>query len=518
MRSVYAVHLELNAGTAPEDVVAVAADWFARGRAPAEVRTDWTSGRRAYELGATNNTLAIEVFASQAGRLWEGTWRHPHAEDPDLHLVSDVSVCEADDHVTFSLVIRAVWAKAKVSPPRFSMRCPRLVRDVLSRFEAVDAREQLTAAPRVLDAAGVGRFVEELLLSQERTRPVVFVSDDPRLMRPNVDPNELARELAGLAHVYYSLYGRPGWMLSRQLRTLGCGDGAMRIWWPGLTLTSDPFRHTLFLGDSLRNWHGRPPTDLLFRRISAAAATNAAPPEQARVRREARRAELRTASDAELEGYVEQLLDETIDLKAERDNAVASEGELQVEVERLEVEVERLKRDMALVVAAPASSTPLTAVEEDVEPPSSVLDAVRRAQVRCHHLAFADSAFESAEESPYRDPDGVLEALEKLERLAALWARPGGIGGKDLGAMATELGLSWRTDVSKTALGGKTGRYYRFSWDEEERVMGPHVRLGSGSGASNIARIYLAKHEPRDPRERRLIVGHVGRKLPDTTT
>ena len=48
--------------------------------------------------------------------------------------------------------------------------------------------------------------------------------------------------------------------------------------------------------------------------------------------------------------------------------------------------------------------------------------------------------------------------------------------------------------------------------------MGPHIRLGSGSGAGRIARIYLDKDEPDDPTARKLIVAHVGRKLPDTTT
>jgi hypothetical protein len=59
---------------------------------------------------------------------------------------------------------------------------------------------------------------------------------------------------------------------------------------------------------------------------------------------------------------------------------------------------------------------------------------------------------------------------------------------------------------------------YTFMWGDERRTMGPHVRLGSGSGAGHIARIYLDKHEPDDATQRKLIVAHVGRKLPDSTT
>jgi hypothetical protein len=48
--------------------------------------------------------------------------------------------------------------------------------------------------------------------------------------------------------------------------------------------------------------------------------------------------------------------------------------------------------------------------------------------------------------------------------------------------------------------------------------MGPHVALGSGSGANNIARIYLHVSDGDDGLPRGLIVASVGRKKPDTTT
>ena len=88
----------------------------------------------------------------------------------------------------------------------------------------------------------------------------------------------------------------------------------------------------------------------------------------------------------------------------------------------------------------------------------------------------------------------------------------------DLGQKAAELGLDWKADVSQTAKGGTGERHYTFTWKGERRTMGPHVRLGSGSGAGRIARIYLDRYEPEDPAQRRLIVAHVGRKLADSST
>src|SRR5207245_908301 len=118
-------------------------------------------------------------------------------------------------------------------------------------------------------------------------------------------------ELAGLAHVYTSLYGRPGWELERHLGPFGCRDGAVRVWWPGLSLTTDsPYRHMLLTGHALRRWHGPSADALLFRRISTAAAMNAAPPAHPRLRRASRIAQAVRASDAELHGLLADALDD----------------------------------------------------------------------------------------------------------------------------------------------------------------------------------------------------------------
>ena len=77
----------------------------------------------------------------------------------------------------------------------------------------------------------------------------------------------------------------------------------------------------------------------------------------------------------------------------------------------------------------------------------------------------------------------------RLDELAGLYERPEGFG-QSLGQAANELGLNWRADVSELAR-GRWPEHYRFSHDGHDLWMGPHVALGSGSGANNIARIYL---------------------------
>jgi hypothetical protein len=59
---------------------------------------------------------------------------------------------------------------------------------------------------------------------------------------------------------------------------------------------------------------------------------------------------------------------------------------------------------------------------------------------------------------------------------------------------------------------------YTVTHDGARLELGPHVAIGSGSGAGFIARIYLHVADGSGDVPRGLYVGHVGRHLPDTTT
>lgn len=524
MRAVYAVSFTFGSRTNPDDVLNFVGGWIARGRAPEELRTSWEPGRRSYELPEHGHSLEVEVVTSDLGRLWHGAWRHPHADDLRLYVLADVEIGVIEDTVTLYLVLRVGWAQAMVAPPRFEMRAPRLAREAVGRFDLRDGQQQLTAKPAVLDAQSVDEFVDGVLLDPTRTRPVVFCSDDPQRMAPNLDPDPLARELAGLAHVYTSFYGLPGRKVERRLGRLGCRDGGVRIWWPGLRIDDDPNRHPLLTGRALRDWRGPDPGKLIFRRISTAAAMNAAPTSHAELRRAAHLAQAvaRGGDASEMLEYALEVNEELeVELRAKEEQLQEIAIELEELKEKLRArdeEIERINRSYgeALTHNRLEASPDADEDEEDHEP-SNVHDAVVAAATRCPHLAFADRAYESARESPFKHPNDIYDALLKLDRLAATWARQGGIGGHDLGQGAKQLGLDWKADVSQTAR-SKHGRHYTYTWNGETRVMGPHVRLGGGSGAGRTARIYLEKFEPENPEERKLIVAHVGRKLPDSTT
>jgi hypothetical protein len=89
--------------------------------------------------------------------------------------------------------------------------------------------------------------------------------------------------------------------------------------------------------------------------------------------------------------------------------------------------------------------------------------------------------------------------------------------GISLGHAAQETGLAWRAGVSELAR-TRWAKDYVVTHDGHTLDLGPHIALGSGSGAGFVARIYLHLADGNGDVPRGIYVGHVGRHLPDTTT
>jgi hypothetical protein len=99
-----------------------------------------------------------------------------------------------------------------------------------------------------ISAAEAATFATEALMSPTRTRPVVAITTDPRLGRLMLDADELTREIGDRADVVALETGDPTWALSGVLPSrLDVYGGAARIWWPGLSPSSNPYDHPLLM-------------------------------------------------------------------------------------------------------------------------------------------------------------------------------------------------------------------------------------------------------------------------------
>ncbi len=202
----------------------------------------------------------------------------------------------------------------------------------------------------------------------------------------------------------------------------------------------------------------------------------------------------------------------------------AQRDELHERMERLRAEREADRRTIAELSQLLArvdsegadGGSEDTTVDED--PPASVLEAVQRAAAGARHLRFAPRAFETAADSPFRRPGLVLRTLRQLDELAGRY--DAGDMGMSLSSAAQQVGITqWKAGVSELAR-TRWRDEYTLGVDGHEVELGPHVGLGSGSGAGFVARIYMhvADGAGADGLPRGITVGVVGRHLPDTTT
>jgi hypothetical protein len=220
------------------------------------------------------------------------------------------------------------------------------------------------------------------------------------------------------------------------------------------------------------------------------------------------------ASDEWLAAH-EALLDELQAVRAHREELLRQVEELREAATQDAKTIAGLSAALGEASAGPEPNG-ASAAAEALAAPATVAEAVQRAAAQAKHLVFTDAAYETAADSPYRRPVEILDALLRLDELAGLYADPEGFG-RSLGQAAEDLGLTWRQNVSELARSRKP-HAYTVTHDGERLELGPHVALGSGSGAGFIARIYLHVADGSGDVPRGLYVGHVGRHLPDTTT
>lgn len=252
------------------------------------------------------------------------------------------------------------------------------------------------------------------------------------------------------------------------------------------------------------------------------SAQDALTAERARAERAERRAQAaeRAAAEAPAQPVAAPASEDAEDRIAElREELAAAERFADALTDQLHAADDRLaerEREIAELRRALGRVDEEAPQAPETEPePATVLEAVERSARRARHLRFAPRAFESAEDSPFARPGLVLENLDRLDDLAARYVA--GDMGEKVSDLAFRLGMNWRGGISERTR-TRYGKEYSFSYEGRTWELGPHLRIGSGQGAGAIARVYLVLHPGDDCIPRSVIVGHVGRHLPDSTT
>lgn len=353
-----------------------------------------------------------------------------------------------------------------------------------------------------------------LLLDASRPFPVVVVSHEVNTERPLVDVDRLAAGTAGLIKVYELADKWAAYRFTEEIgKPYSCYAGAVRIYWPGLTPTDDPFKHPAWMPWRLRQLgHTDELANELFTVGAEATSYRFFEPASIGTLRSTIEDEERQARRAESSGDADQLLEQLIETEGTVKGLRAQLSETQGENQTL-----RQNLDAMLGAPAPAhaprSHVP---VEEEAttREPETVSEAVAMARAQFTHLTFLDSAFESAESSPYRTPTRALEALQAIEEVASLWVI-GLSGGKNPGPLKNlfrQRGFEYKDDVSQTSR-GKWGDEYMAKYNDQAIDISPHITIGAKQ-----ADTCLSVHMHWDKDSKNVVIAHVGRHKTNTKT
>lgn len=428
-----------------------------------------------------------------------------------------------------------VWVRVRVhlysaiegliTQPNVDAGRPGVVRDLV-RDLGLRADELPMGSPFHYDGDSAEDLLR-LLTRPSRRLPVVVLSTYPS-GATFIDAEHLADRLLGLAHVAKITAEGSRHLTASLGQPFTVYGGAIRVFWPSLTTRDDPRRHRLFaagalayLGpdgvareifDTLGRLAGLSVDEPSLRRrlIAEARANELAKDVEERAATLARLNPTREPDDTVSADDYEELFTEYERLDATvtdlREDALARDYEL----ESLEFERDDAREQLAEILDQWRRGVPATTDDDDAPlPPATVLEAVERAAADSVACLFLPEAFVSAGASGYRNPQRVYDDLMLVDDIAAAWQS---------GSLASGPHAAFKEQVPmyREGIGQIAETRYRVDYERivngESILLAPHIRRGVGA-VTNILRIYMHF----DSNQRRIIIGHVGRKLRDTS-
>lgn len=525
MRTVYATVLELRD---EQEILATldyvgrwVSDWYRRQRVSVDAVLGAIVSGDIEAHPIEGHTLAVKHFSAQElpeQNLIELTWTYPDQYDKSLGWRSHLLLLRRKAGLLLSLEVAVTGLSFRVAPAAIKLGSPRVVRDVARLRSTSLGGHPYHVTPEVVSAETVDVLAAEL---SDPARPyaVVVVSCRARDDVALLDAVLLADRVAGVAKVY-ELADK--WAAFRLTETVGkllsCFDGAVRVYWPGFSLQSDPFQHPLWTPWQLADDSG---VERVINQISrslfdAASFRHVEPTEVLALRHAAERQSRQAMRAAAAESTdTDKLLEDLYGLEDKLKRAEEKNGELVRECETLRANAMALASSTSWtheIQAATAGAFPAPAAQV---PPANVLEAVQEIERSTRNLVYLPSAYGSAADSPFRQPDRVMQALEAIDEVASIWVRSlesGASVGSLRDLFKKKYGFAYADDVSQTSK-TRWGNEYKVAHDGKEYDISPHITIGAKQ-----ADTCLSIHWAWDKEAKKALIAHVGRHKTNTKT
>jgi hypothetical protein len=351
----------------------------------------------------------------------------------------------------------------------------------------------------------------------------------------SVEPKEVADKLAGLCIVVALKSLSATFALTSLVgRELSCFNGAIRLYWPGLSSKSNPLQYPLYLPASVKRYEQTKAgfegeviasiSSALSLRYIPGTVTRQAAAAFTKSRRDEieglkQRYEKGLADSKDFEGVVKLVEEERDTYKEDLELAKKRADFLLNELEAKTQELEQTKKNWAAFEeferAAPETTSQLEE-EEGEEAFSNVEDAVRFAHDKFgDNLEILDSAVEAATNCPFRNPGRVYQALQAVSEVAESWRASldsKSSMGCDLVQAFKLKGFDFKKDISQTCR-TKFGDDYKFSFQGDRRFFVQHITEGSRNPNS-----CFSVHMLFDKTLKKVVIAYVGVHRRNTST
>lgn len=397
--------------------------------------------------------------------------------------------------------LRAGSDESGLAPIRVVAHAPKFVREIHAiDCEWMCGNTAVTKAVQQYRGPSGAEFLRQSMFDSDRGLPIVVISEsDGLVLHPGLE-DDIHYDLSGLASVC-KIDEEASWELSRLCGVKwSCYNGAIRVYWPRMSLSDSPFRHPLWTADRL---------------LAGADSTKHA---AQRLRQALRERVFEAAT------FALQVPEIARAIRMEHARAKGDVDYWFKTAERYEKDIERLKSDVGKLVSdnenlrtqlehykAQNQSNEAPASLPDTErPPETVAEAVNRAREGfSDEICFGSDVDRGvAGLSPNAGPpDKVLRFLRTLAEMVHQQRR---------GSLGTNL-TKWLTDrkcnttgESETIRNNKAEQKRR-TWDDgtgSVRTFDLHMKPSDGTSPDRCVRIYFEYDKDR----RVAVVGWVGRK------
>ena len=514
MRELYACQLDLRETPGARNAIGLIQEWVARGSEQDLAAIEALDATPMVTAEGHELYVALTDELRVDPREWTCSWRHPDERDPGL--VWRILIATGPSPIDVSLVrvalrirLERAGERFRLAPLHHSFAAPAIIRTLLREHEVYDAGERVVPTYTVRRAGEIPALVARLE-SPDRQLPVLVVTRGPGPSH-SVNASDVARAVAGLAHVE---------VLSTHLAALALTDeigressvwgGAVRLYWPQFTVGEDgPHRHRYWTRSRLEAIHDFPSLLLSY---LAALATARVPEHpvvaKARARRRPSEAAEETLPDwAKL--YVDALEQDSLIADDEAKAAQAELASAMHTVADLEAELASVRASFYQVHGQEAADVSDSDDETDLDS-LTVAAAFKLAKNEAsEHVVYLPSVDDSiADFATYKLPRRLYEALTAISEAADGWHS--GALREGFGRFFADRGYEFSKN-NPAATARNTKSHYQRQHAGAAVTMQPHLKVDQATTPDQCLRVYWY----RDDTGRRLVIGHVGRHLPD---